>query len=219
MIPPRLEYAVAFDEAAAHLGGLRAPCLVLATAPAFVDAALSRAEAAPHVVAAGDVAAHVEMRLESGLLPEAVASGTRIMAAVDEAGAGYDRILWATPQPGSWEAVLATLAGKAAPGARLCVLTATVLGDTLGSARRGSNPGEPRALARVLAGALRGHAWRLAGVRPVGSAAGLGWAVAGRLAEQAGRPDLADRAEMAHHLAVESPRTPTYVLLLAERRP
>ena len=208
----RLEYAHAFDQAAAWLGQVRGPVVAVLSAPEYVDLVLARAmwpvvlscDAAPELD-------HARARLAQGLVPGAIAQASRAVGPVEtvQGERCFSGALWASPRRRSAGAKLAALARLLLPDSPLCLLSGAGLGAATG---------QPERLPEAVRRGLVGPAWQPAPeVRQIGSAVSLGWGVAGRLAMLARRPDLADRAERAHHLAVEQPCAAPYRVLRVRR--
>jgi hypothetical protein len=211
----RLEHAYAFDQAAAWLDQLSGPLLAVLSAREFVDLVLARATQ-PLLLGCDDpnVLQHARTRLEEGLLPLAIGRDSRALSAVEGLGSDqrFGRALWASPQTTTAPAKLAALARLLLPGGRLCVLVRTGLSHRPGRDR------QPCPLPESVRRGLASTAWCPSpDVCELGGYTSLGWAVAGRLATLAQRADLADRAERAHHLALQSPRIAAYQLLLFTR--
>ncbi|MDQ3701975.1 MAG: hypothetical protein M3442_13795 [Chloroflexota bacterium] len=219
VVPSRLEYAAGFDLAASWLGSDGYPLLAVVSTAEFVDHVAARAEGG--VAFACDDAStrdHARQRLSGGGLPGDVAEQSRVLPPVETvpAGAMFRGVLWAAPQPTTWPAKLASLGRLLAAGGRVCVLTGTTASVLARPVRR-RQPGEPAPLLSTLRTHLVADGWRVTHTRGLGGIASIGWAVAGRAAQVAGRPDLADRAEQAHHQAVEESAGASYVVLLAQR--
>jgi hypothetical protein len=240
-VPSRLEYGYGFDLAAGWLGGAAYPLLAVVSAPEFVDHVASRAEG-PVVFACDDARTgdYARRRLTGGEVPPEVGQRSRVWSPADgpegEAGWGtrggsdggrrtadggpppvFGSVIWAAPQPGTWPARLAAIGRLLGPGGQVCVFTGTGLDGLTGLLRVRGAPGGPAPLDRRLRRGLAAAGWRVTRSRGLGGLASVGWAVAGRLAVLARRPDLADRAERAHHLAVEGGAGASYALLLATR--
>jgi hypothetical protein len=232
-VPSRLEYGYGFDLAAGWLGGAAYPLLAVVSTPEFVDHVASRAEG-PVVFACDDARTgdHARRRLASGDVPPDVAQQSRVWPAGGPEGdvgwgtrGGSDvgpppvfgGVLWASPQPGTWPSRLAAVGRLLGPGGQVCVLTGTGVDGLTGLLRARRVPGEPAPLDQRLRRGLAAAGWRVTRSRGLGGLASVGWAIAGRLAALTRRPDLADRAERAHHLAVEGGAGASYTLLLATR--
>jgi hypothetical protein len=230
-VPSRLEYGYGFDLAATWLAGARYPLLAVVSTPEFVDHVVARA-AGPLVFACEDARTRdrAVRRLGGGDVLAAVAEGSQVRAplpAAPPAAAppaappaapeppGFGGVLWAAPQPGTWRDRLHAIGRVLDEDGRLCVLTGTSTGAVTGLLRPRGGPGEPAALERSLRAGLGAGGWRVTRSRGLGGLTSVGWAVAGRLAALARRPDLADRAERAHHLAVDDEAGASYALLLA----
>ena len=225
--PARLEYGDGFDLAAGWLGRPASPLLVVASTPGFVDLAAGRAEG-PLVFACENAptADHAALCLAGGHLERDVAAFSRVWPPLEASGSEpemplFDAALWASPQPGTWPDRLVAIDRLLNDGGRLCILTAAG-GGFAGLTRRlrtSREPGGPAPLAACVREGLAAAGWRVSRSRSLGGLVSTGWAIAGRLAALSGRPDLADRAERAHHLALDSEgqRGAAYVLLLAER--
>jgi hypothetical protein len=225
--PARLEYGDGFDLAAGWLGRVASPLLVVASTSGFVDLAAGRAEG-PLVLACENARTsdHAALCLAGGDLPRDVAAWSRVWSPLEATGSErdvplFDAALWASPQPGTWPDRLVAIDRLMNDGGRLCILTGAG-GGFAGLTRRlraRRQPGEPAPLAPCIREGLAAAGWRVSRARSLGGLVSTGWAAAGRLAALAGRPDLADRAERAHHLALESEGETgaAYVVLLAER--
>jgi hypothetical protein len=129
----------------------------------------------------------------------------------------YNAAVWASPQPVTWRRTLTALVSLLAPDASLCIFTATAWDALIRPFRVQSLPGEPASLARLVRARLASEGWTISRSRSFGSVAGMGWAVANRVAAQMARTDLADRAEHAHHQAADTPHGASYQLILASR--
>ena len=191
MTSSRLEFDFALDLAASWLGGFDGECLGLASNEQF----------------ARDLAVR-------GCAPTRIARSAAEVAGAEEA---FDSVVWAAPQRNTWEGLGAHVSRALRPGGRLCVLTATSLGGLVGPLRRARAAGEPAPLAGSLARRLPGLGFQFVRTRPLGGGAAVGWALAGRAALLVGRPDLADRAERAHHVSVESHVAASFVVYMAEK--
>jgi len=187
----RLEYAIAFDLAASWLGGFRGACLGLVSNDQFGD----------------------ELRTRGGSRLRIVRSAADLVASERV----YDAVVWAAPQADTWRRLVPRVATALRPGGALCILTATRVGGLVSPLRRARLAGEPSALVGPIAGALPRHGLQIRRVYPLGGLSSLAWALAGRAALLVSRPDLADRAERAHHSALESRSAASFQLLLAER--
>ncbi|MBV9357765.1 MAG: hypothetical protein JO023_19810 [Chloroflexi bacterium] len=198
----RLEHAIAFDQAAAWLAEVTGPVLAVVSSAEFVDLVLARAtwpvtlscDAPPEL-------AHASARLAQGLLPEAIAQDCLAIGPVEtlQGERRFSGALWASPRRGSAATKLAALGRLLVPQSPLCLLVETWL-------------------ASALHRSLGGKEWQPdPGVRGVGNPGAAGWAVTGRLAMLAQRPDLADRAERAHHLTLQQPWAAPYRLLRVRR--
>jgi hypothetical protein len=219
--PSRLEYGYGFDLAAAWLAGAGYPLLAVVSTPEFVDHVVARA-AGPVVFACEDARTRdrAVLRLAAGDVLPAVAERSQVWpspAAAPAPGgaAGFGGVLWAAPQAGTWRERLEGIGAVLDGDGRLCVLTGTGVATVTGLLRPGRAPGEPAALERSLRAGLAAAGFRVTRARGLGGLASVGWAVAGRLAALARRADLADRAERAHHLAVDDEAGASYALLLA----
>jgi hypothetical protein len=225
--PARLEYGDGFDLAAGWLGSPASPLLVVASTPGFVDLAAGRA-AGPLVFACENARTsdHAALCLAGGDLAREVAASSRVWPPLeasgpDSSGPQFDGALWASPQPGTWTDRLVAIDRLLNDGGRLCILTGAG-GGFAGLTRRlrtRREPGEPAPLAPCIRAGLAAAGWRVSRARSLGGLVSTGWALAGRVAALSGRPDLADRAERAHHQAIESEGETgaSYVMLLAER--
>ncbi|HEX2037879.1 MAG TPA: hypothetical protein VHS99_27215 [Chloroflexota bacterium] len=219
--PSRLEFGYAFDLAASWLSRPAAPLLAVVSTPEFVDHVGARA-AGPVVFACEDrqTYEYAQRYLAGGAMPGAIASQCRALPAgeaLDPTGLEAAAALWASPQLPTWEARLGAIRRLLPPGADLCILSGTAAGRLTRPLRQGRQAGEPAPLAGPLRRTLVAGGWEVRRSRALGGMVSLGWAAAGRLASMAGRDDLADRAERAHHLAVESQVGASYLLLLTRR--
>jgi hypothetical protein len=232
--PSRLEYGVGLDIAASWLEGAPYPLLAVVSQPEMVDLVLARV-AGPVVFACegGATFDHAARRIAGGDVAPEVARGSRALAAeaVEQAGPLLpappgDRwspagpasaaALWASPQGDTWPNRLTSIE-RVLDGGRLCVFTGTGVSAVTGRLRAGRRAGAPAPLESRLRARMAGAGWRLERRRGLGGAAAGAWAVVARLAALSGRADLADRAERAHHLAVEDGTGASYALLLATR--
>ena len=219
--PSRLEYGYGFDLAAAWLAGVSYPLLAVVSAPEFVDHVVARA-AGPVVFACEDARTRdrAVLRLAGGDVLAGVAERSQVWpfpapAAPPDGATGFGGVLWAAPQAGTWRDRLDAIGRVLDADGRLCVFTGTGVAAVTGLLRQHREPGEPAALERSLRSGLATAGFRVTRSRGLGGLASVGWAVAGRLASLAGRADLADRAERAHHLAVDAEAGASYALLLA----
>jgi hypothetical protein len=218
----RLEFSTAFDHAASWLAGVDPPLLAIVSLPEFVDLTIARASG-PLAFACENEATHTHAlrRLGQGGMPRELAQHSVVLPMLGHLAprTAYGGVLWASPQPRAWRATLHGLRPRLTRGARLCILTGTVWGDLVRPLRIDAHPGEPAGLDRRLRAALAADGWPITRSYPVGGLAGVGWAIAGRVAARIGRLDLADRAEQAHHHAVDAPGGASYELLLVGESP
>ena len=204
----RLEYTLAFDLACADWGG--EPALAVVSTPEFVDLTLARACGGVLLWCEDDATlAHARERLAAGYLPVAARerSGAWLAdnADVERPRGTVRHALWAAPRAATWSARLTTIERALTDGAALTLLSATWVGAALRPLRRGLVRGEPSAPIAPLRARLTSGAWLEEGATRLGGVVGVASAIAGRVASAAGRPDLADRAERAHHAAATSP--------------
>jgi hypothetical protein len=160
---------------------------------------------------------HASRRLESGPVPAAVATRSRVFAGIERVPSSVGAAVWASPQPATGFALLQGIGQLLEPHAVLCLLVGSRWGGWLRPVRRGWRPGEPTPLADALQSSLAAAGWHVERSAPLGSLRSLGWAVAGLAAGAAARPDLADRAENAHHQAIDAGPVASFELLLARR--
>jgi hypothetical protein len=215
----RLEYAYAFDLAAAWLHGL-SPLLAVVSSPEFVDQVVVRA-AGGVVFACADHQTydHACWRLAGGSVPEEVARQSDVLASLDRCPADGTLAggIWAAPQPATWRPALGAIGRALARPGRLCVVTGTPLSRLTRIWRAQRHGGDPSPLAPALVVALAAGGWEVGCSQGLGGLPSLGWALAARAAGAAGRPDLADRAERAHHRAITDPTGASYAVVLATR--
>jgi hypothetical protein len=218
--PVRLEYAYAFDSAASWLADVQPPLLGLLSTPEFVDLFLARAPGGVALACENErTRAHAQRRLGELALLRDVAQQSQVLPALDRlaVGAAFGGVMWASPQPATWRTTLATLAPLLTPGTPLCIFASTFWGSLVRPVRATSQPGEPAALARSLRARLVADGWTVSRSRTIGALGGVGWAIVARIAARAGLPHVADRAEQAHHQAIDATFGASYQLLVARR--
>jgi hypothetical protein len=218
----RLEFSSAFDHAASWLAGVESPLLAVVSLPEFVDLTIARASG-PLTFACENEATHAHARrqLAQGGVPRQLAQQSVVLPMLGHLApsTAYGGVLWASPQPRTWRATLHGLQPLLTRGARLCILTGTSWGELVRPLRVNVHPGEPAGLARRLRVAIAADGWPITRSYALGGLAGAGWAIAGRVAARIGRADLVDRAEQAHHRAVDTPFGASYELLLVGTSP
>ena len=216
--PSRLEYAYAFDLAASWLERAGGPYLAVVSTPEFVDLIASRVTG--NVIFACDderTLDHAARRVAASTYSDDEGETGRVWPAVETVAQPetFGSVFWAAPQHGSWEVKLAAIGRLVAPAGEVCLFTGTSVSAFLRPLRARQEAGGPAPLAGRVHAGLAASGWQVIRSRRLGGIASAGWAVTGRLAALAGRPDLADRAERAHHIAVESERGASYALLCA----
>ena len=221
LAPSRLEHAYAFDLATARWDSN--PSLAVVSTPEFADLALARAWGGV-TLWCEDAATltHARARLDDGYIPAAAraASGAGRVTerAIGSSEAAVRQALWAAPQARTWEATLSAIEDVVADDGELTVLRVTPAGALLRPLRRALATGEPALAVRPLRARLMSQGWHAEPDMLFGGIAGTLWAIAARLASLARRPDLADRAERAHHAAVPTAFLGSFVLTRARRR-
>ena len=217
-LPSRLEYARAFDQAAAWLDGFPSERLALLSTAEFVSHFVLRCDRPFTVTGGPEICAQAAELMSGGFVADDVANRSRVLAldALSSDSSKFSSCLWASPQRGSWRADLRALDALLDRQAQLCVLTATPLGGLVNAIRSDWQPGEPEPLSAACRRELSEFGWRVFPSVALGSLQSAGWAVAVRLTTLFGRPDLADRAEHAHHQSLGGARS-TLELFLASR--
>ncbi len=216
----RLEYAYAFDQAASCLGVFPSPLLGVVSTPEFADLVLARAEGGVAFLCDGEgLERHVRRRLKDGCVPLDITRQSRVLEPGAQAPAGqrFEAAIWASPQPVTFEGVLASIGALTAPGGALCVLAGTRVGGLTAPLRLRRQAGEP-VPCRGLHARLAAEGWAAIHSLALGGMASGAWALASRAARLAHREDLADRAEHAHHRAIADPVGGSYELTLLVRR-
>ena len=213
----RLEYAAAFDIAANYLQGYTTDTLAVVSLSEFAEQLLMRALGGVTLICDEEVARHARALIAAGWLNEQVARATRICGANELAPGTFSYVLWVAPQRSSWTRTLQWITTRSAPGATLCVLTGTTWNRLIQPLRRGARRGEPFWRAGALRTHLRRSGWRIERSHGLGGAEGAVWASLRRGAVLGRRPDLADRMEAAHHLAVDQALAPCFQLIAARR--
>jgi hypothetical protein len=218
----RLEFGTAFDHAASWLAGVEPPLLAVVSLPEFVDLTIARASGPLTFVCENDAThAYARRQLGQGGMPHELAQQSAVLPMLGHLAlsTSYGGVLWASPQQRTWRATLHGLRPLLTRGARLCILTGTSWGELVRPLRVKVQPGEPAGLARRVRAEVAADGWPITRSHAVGGLAGVGWAIAGRVAAGIGRLDLADRAEQAHHRAVDTPVGASYELLLVGKSP
>jgi hypothetical protein len=220
LAPSRLEHGHAFDLATA--GWDDSPALAVVSTAEFVDLALARAWGGV-TLWCEDAATltHARARLDGGYLPAAARGASGAWQASERSkGSTKTRprhALWAAPQAATWEATLSAIEESVASDGQLAVLRVTPAGARLRPLRRAPAAGEPASAIRPLRARLLKEGWHVDPDVPFGGITGMLWAIAARLVLLARRPDIADRAERAHHGAVPAAFLGSFVLTRARR--
>lgn len=145
-----------------------------------------------------------------------------VLRPVDELASvstGVAGTIWFSPNQEGWQTQLTQIERIVAPGGVVATLTAGS-GNIFAPLRRDWGDGEPDWDGRELHDALRESGYRSRGRLELAGAETVFWVLMQRACALAGRPDLADRCEVAYRLSIAGRLRrvlPQFVLTLAER--